>query len=89
MSALVLFVLSLFGYILAKTSDEKNNKQNNAIIYASSVNVKSEPNADGTELFILHEGTRVRIIETTTDWSYIQLPNGNKGWVKQEDIKTI
>lgn len=85
----VFLIFTLSTYFLAKVSFAKNNKQHNAIIYESSVTVKSEPGENSTELFVLHEGTRVSVLETTSDWTCIQLPNGNKGWLKTEEIKGI
>ena len=52
--------------------------------------VKSTPTAGGTDLFILHEGTRVDIIDNTmADWKEIRVPDGKQGWVEAKQIEVI
>ena len=55
-----------------------------------SVTVKSTPNENGTDLFILHEGRKVLIKDNTMkDWMEIQLEDGNAGWVPVKIIEII
>jgi len=54
-----------------------------------SVTVKSSPDASGTDLFVIHEGTKVWIEDKISDWKEIKLSDGSKGWLKSEDIETI
>jgi hypothetical protein len=56
-----------------------NNRH--AIIFSPQVNGKSSPDNSGTDLFILHEGTKVTIEDGVGDWYEIRLSDGNKGWV--------
>jgi hypothetical protein len=55
---------------------------NTAVITDRSVRVKASPSETGTELFIVHEGVTVQLTDELGDWVYINLPDGNKGWVK-------
>lgn len=52
-----------------------------AIIFAPSVSGKSSPDESGTNLFVIHEGTKVKIEDTVGEWHEIRLSDGNKGWV--------
>jgi tetratricopeptide (TPR) repeat protein len=75
----------LFGYKAFKYE----NSQNAAIIFNPSVYVKSAPDPGSTDLFILHEGTKIHIMETIDKWIQIKVENGNIGWIKQDEIQII
>ena len=80
-----------------KSLDKKNSvfnphcfKHTQSIIMHSAVPVKSTPSANGTDLFILHEGTRVNIIDDTMrGWREIRVADGKSGWVELKDIEVI
>lgn len=89
-TAIVSLFLCILANSFASTQKEKASNQNNAIIMAPSVTVKSTPNENGTELFILHEGRKVIIKDNTMkDWKEIQLEDGNAGWVSASDLEVI
>ena len=60
-----------------------------AIVFAPTVTVKSSPDASGTDLFVLHEGTNVTVKSTLGEWSEIELEDGNVGWMPSKDIEKI
>ena len=56
----------------------------------SAVNVKSTPSKNGTDLFILHEGTKVTVTDSTMKgWKEIRVADGKEGWVETSDIEVI
>jgi len=60
-----------------------------AIVMESSVYIKSSPDAGSTDLFILHEGAKLKIINNRNAWSNIRLANGKTGWLPGGSIKKI
>ena len=84
---LVLFLASnVFGFQLQQSLLHRTG----AIIIRSAVNVKSTPSQNGTDLFILHEGTRVNIIDDTMrGWREVRVADGKSGWVEIKDIEVI
>ena len=60
-----------------------------AIIVAANTYVKSGPSGNATDLFILHEGTKVRVVETFEGWQKVRLPDGKVGWLGADDVETI
>lgn len=87
-SFIILIGLSLFagsfGYVsLCAVSDEDE-----AIVFAASLSVKAEPKPSSSDLFVIHEGTKVALIEKTDEWCRVSLPDGNEGWVPLKEIKT-
>jgi SH3-like domain-containing protein len=53
------------------------------------VTVLSAPNEDSADVFVLHEGVKVRIEEVRDEWAEISLPDGKVGWVKQQVLGII
>ena len=75
---------------LAAISQQNRIKVNSsAIIFTSTVSVKSSPDAISTDLFVIHEGTKVELLDSLGDWNEIKIANGSKGWIKKEDYKKI
>ena len=61
-----------------------------AVIIRSAVNVKSTPAKNGTDLFILHEGTKVTITDNSMrDWKEIRVADGKQGWLETKQIEVI
>lgn len=60
-----------------------------AIIFAQIVPLKSEPKTDSPDAVLLHEGTKVKILESLDNWKKVQLPNETEGWIDQNAIKEI
>jgi len=66
---------------------EKKNQP--AIVFAQESQIKSEPNLRSEETLKLHEGTKVQVIDTVSNWSKIKLSDGKTGWVVSDDIKPL
>ncbi|WP_439185722.1 tetratricopeptide repeat protein [Carboxylicivirga taeanensis] len=60
-----------------------------AIVFDPSLTVKSSPDASGTEIFILHEGTKVEVLSSLGQWKEIQIADGTVGWVEENSITKI
>jgi len=60
-----------------------------AIIMSPSVTIKSSPDISGTDIFVLHEGTKVWVLDQISDWREIKLSDGTKGWLKASDMEVI
>lgn len=88
-----LSILCLLSSIVFYNFASKMNKQltlrEYAIIFNPSVTIKGSPDESGTQLFLLHEGTKVKVIEELGDWRNIKISDGNQGWLKKEDIEII
>lgn len=87
--ATTLFFIMLFTWFLAQQQRSYLNQKEYAIIIEPTVNINSSPSMGSSKLFVLHEGTKVKIENETNEWFEISLPNGNKGWVKSALLKGI
>ena len=81
----------LFVVTTAFAWSERNMlvERSEAIIMNSAVSIKSSPDRSATELFVLHEGTKVTIGEAIDGWAEVRIADGRKGWIEQERIERI
>lgn len=84
-SIIISFISLIFAFYL------KTNTQNKefAIVFYEEVSVRNEPNLRGNELFLLHEGTKVQILNTFQEWVQLELANGSTGWMDKSSIKFL
>jgi len=80
-------LMALFSLVFAYATESHQQNSNYAIVYNPEVRVQSEPNLRSEQLFKLHEGTKVRILEVVDNWEKIQLADGKIGWIPKKDIK--
>ncbi len=61
-----------------------------AIVISAKTSVKSSPSSSSTDLFVLHSGSRVTIIDNSIkEWYEIRYEEGKKGWINVNDITII
>ena len=88
--ALAMLVLFVAANFFAYAQKQSFVRRSGAIIMAPAVTVKSTPAEQGTDLFILHEGTRVDITDgTMRQWKRIRLADGKEGWIETSQIEII
>lgn len=87
-----MFVI-FFGIVLSVSSGifEKNRLYNEkpAIVFAETVAVKNEPKTASPDTFILHEGTKVYVLESIANWKKIELTDETTGWIEEGAIKEL
>ena len=68
-----------------------NNYINNeyAVIYSYETDLKTEPNYRSETLFMLHEGTKIQVLENYNNWIKIRLVNGQVGYIQLIDVKIL
>jgi uncharacterized protein YgiM (DUF1202 family) len=86
MIALLLGILSA-----AFAWDQRHNSglKDSAIVMKLVSTVKSSPDNSGKTLFILHEGTKVKLLEELGGWMRVELADGRQGWIISIDIEKI
>nr|WP_321247017.1 tetratricopeptide repeat protein [uncultured Psychroserpens sp.] len=82
-------ILAFIALAFAFNSYGLEQKNQPAIVFAQESQIKSEPNLRSTESFKLHEGTKVQVIDTVSNWKKIKLADGKTGWVSNDDIKML
>tara|TARA_B110000503_G_scaffold143634_1_gene246516 strand:+ start:1923 stop:2684 length:762 start_codon:yes stop_codon:yes gene_type:complete len=84
-----LLVIAAVFIALAYGSSKRINSSQEAIIMVDLANVLSEPSAVASTLFVLHEGTKVRILQKVDEQCEIAIANGNVGWLSTRNLEEI
>jgi tetratricopeptide (TPR) repeat protein len=88
--AMALIVLFVISNVFAHQQKELLMNRSGAIVISSAVTVKSTPAKQGADLFILHEGTKVTITDSSMkEWKEIRLADGKEGWIESDKIELI
>jgi len=86
---LLFLISSLSTYALANQKFNSFKKDHEAIVFTPTVTVKSSPTESSIDLFVIHEGTKVELLDNVGDWYEIAISNGSVGWIKVNDIRKI
>ena len=87
---LAFFVIFLLSNLFAFQQKQALDNRTGAIIMVPSVNIKKTPAKNSADQFVLHEGTRVDIIDKgMTDWRCIRVGDGREGWIETKAIEEI
>jgi uncharacterized protein YgiM (DUF1202 family) len=84
----LLLSLASLGFSLWQRSDYMDS--DDAIVTAPVSAVKSSP-GDGSakDLFVIHEGTKVKVLDEVGGWKNISLADGRQGWMMSRDMEVI
>ena len=86
--ALLALFISLCAGLNARSLHQRDTLRNEAIITQGIVNAKSSPDRSGTDLFTIHEGTKVTIGETIGEWANIRVAQ-YEGWIPMRTLERI
>ncbi len=87
--ALLFFLSSILSFTFGLDQRNHLKNHNTAIVFAPAVQVKSSPDINSPDLFVIHEGTKVRIEDSIGDWRAVRLSDGNKGWLRKDAVEMI
>jgi len=92
----IAFVTSIFSLalgalciLMAYLQYQGFKNDNPAIVFSREVQVSSEPNNNSENVFTLHEGTKVNVMDHLDDWSKIRIADGQTGWLLTDNIKLL
>ena len=60
-----------------------------AIVFEEEVAARSEPNPRSKEAFLLHEGTKVQLLDTLDNWQKVRLADGQTGWMPLKSLRRL
>lgn len=86
---LIFLVMSIFTFGMSYQKYKTITILEEAIIFSPSVTIKSSPTDNSIDLFVIHEGTKVRIIDELDNWYEIRIASGSSGWINAGALKKI
>lgn len=87
MFALIFLLLISVSVAISEKNDFENEKP--AIVFAAVTEMKSEPQKASNTALMLHEGTKVFVLESLDNWKKVQLTDGTEGWIEKTAIKEV
>jgi len=89
----ILFLIGFLSFIFTGIVTYKRyqfeNSNNFAVVFTPTVYIKSAPDAQSTDIFILHQGVKVEIVEKVGEWYQVKLADGKKGWLLYNNLEVI
>lgn len=88
--AMVLLVLVVLFNFTAYSQNEAFSNRKSAIVLAPAVSVKSSPTDSSTDLFVIHEGSKVEILDASMkQWKEVKFEEGKQGWIPASALEVI
>jgi len=87
--SLIFLFSGFFAWYLTYSQHQYLTNNKAALIFTESAYVKSSPDNKSANLFMLHSGTRIDVIDELQDWKKIRIANGNEGWIEKKAIEII
>lgn len=84
-----LFFVGLCFYGLSRATNYRLDRSTEAIVLAPSIVVRNAPTENSQEAFVLHEGTKIKIISKQDNWNEIKIANGSVGWMPEDASEPI
>lgn len=85
-AGIVLLLAFALSVIFATQLKQTAQTQDQAILTTPTVMVKSSPSEESVDLFVLHEGAKVSILESSNGWCKIRIANGSVGWLTEDSM---
>ena len=83
---IIFLIVFAFSVVFAAQLKHAASTQDQAIVMTPTVTVQSSPSDDGVDLFVLHEGTKVSVLESSNGWNKIRIANGSVGWLEMDKM---
>ncbi|MEI7980551.1 MAG: tetratricopeptide repeat protein [Bacteroidota bacterium] len=88
-AGLAMLFLSLLSLLFSWSGYTVQQSTQEAIVFAPTITVKSSPDEKSTDLFVIHEGTKVRLLDNISGWYEIKIANGSVGWLPSASLEKI
>jgi tetratricopeptide (TPR) repeat protein len=85
----VLILIGFVGYGMSRATYSRIKAATEAVILAPKVEVKNSPSSNDSNAFVLHEGTRVKILQESEEWFEVRIANGSVGWMPRSSAEVI
>ena len=82
-------ILGLLSIVFSGFHKSRLMSIEEAVIFKPSIDLMSEPTENSSVSFVLHEGTKVEVIDALGTWSKIKIVNGSEGWVENSSLRML
>jgi tetratricopeptide (TPR) repeat protein len=89
MSGMTCSVLLIFGIANFVVQSYRESNTEFAVVMTDIANIKSAPDSKGNDLFVIHRGLKVQVLDNVNKWYKIRLADGKVGWIPEKEIEAI
>ena len=87
--ACIFAVLTVGTFLFSLQQKRAITRQDSAIVTTPVCSVKSSPAEGGKTVFVLHEGTKIRLLDNVGDFAKISIADGRQGWASTSTFEVI
>ncbi|MCL7762137.1 tetratricopeptide repeat protein [Polaribacter sp. Z014] len=87
--SMISFILLIAALFITYNQYNFSKKNIEAIVFAEKTAVRNAPTLNSEEVFTLHEGTKVFVLDGVDNWKKIKIKDGKLGWIIADKIKII
>ena len=88
-TSILSFIIFIFTVFITYHQYKQTKNKKEAIVFAEKTEVRSAPTLNAEEIFTLHEGTKVMVLDTLDNWKKIKIADGKEGWIIANEIKLL
>jgi len=88
-ASIVALMISIISVFFAFIQYSEFNDNQPGIVFSEEIAIRSEPNNRSQEIFTLHEGAKVNVLEELNGYQKIKIADGKIGWLPKESIKVL
>lgn len=82
-------ILFIFSFSFAFIQQQDASMERYGIIFSEEASIKAEPNPKASEAFLLHEGTKVKLLDGFNGFYKLEIGDGRQGWLNQKHVKAL
>ena len=83
------FFLLIISLVFTVKEFNETSSKIEAIIFAQQIAIKNAPTNNSEDVFTLHEGTKVLILDSVDNWNKIKIADGKTGWINSDKLKRL
>ncbi|RKF04918.1 pentatricopeptide repeat protein [Tenacibaculum lutimaris] len=88
-TSIISFLLLIISITITYSQYSQSKNTVEAIIFTEEISIKNEPISNSDDVFSLHEGTKVFILDSVDNWKKIKLADGKIGWTQSKNLKEL
>ena len=88
-ASVFLFIVLIASFSFVFVNDQEVQDTQYAILFSEQINIRTEPNDRADVEFVLHEGTKVVLLDRLDEWQKIRIANGSMGWTKNAELRVL
>ncbi len=82
-------IFGVLAYTLAVSAENFRYGEKAAVVFTDKVDVKGEPRGGSLNVFVLHAGTKVDLLNTEGEWFEVRIASGARGWIHSNDLRVV